>query len=69
MHYLRLHKESTYERMGSQTIPKITDSAFEELEFSKLLKWFIRVKENLFFRYVVVSYSQHKKCMKTLRTG
>lgn len=41
MHYLRLHKESTYERMGSQTIPKITDSAFEELEYSKLLKWFI----------------------------
>lgn len=65
MHYLRLHKESTHERMGSQTIPKIT----EELEFSKLLKWFIRVKENLFFQYVVVSYSQHKKCMKTLRTG
>lgn len=34
MHYLRLHKESTYESMGMQIIPKITDNALEELEFS-----------------------------------
>ena len=38
LYQLRLHKERMYRSVNTTTTTKITQSAFEESEFSKILK-------------------------------
>jgi len=50
LYQLRLHKERMYRSVNTTTTTKITQSAFEESEFSKILKNYqLQWKKTLLF--------------------
>lgn len=70
LYQLRLHKEGMCKSVNTTTTTKITQNAFEESEFSKLLKNYQSERKPFLSAHATVfSCSQHWECMKILGTG